>query len=151
MAGVIRKHPGLRLLAGVMVLAASMGPSARGAGAQQLAARSDHQQHDALARSGAKHADTMAAVDPSAGPTKSDVKPVRRATAKGPYYVDFRARTAATYGHAFVWYGKTSEKQVEVAGLAPAGDEVPYILGHLIFVPSETGASYGDLDEQYLT
>jgi hypothetical protein len=23
--------------------------------------------------------------------------------------------------------------------------------GHLIFVPSETGASYGDLDEQYLT
>lgn len=151
MAGVIRKHPGLRLLAGVMVLAASMGPSARGAGAQQLAARSDHQQQDALARSGAKHADTMAAVDPSAGPTKSDVKPVRRATAKGPYYVDFRARTAATYGHAFVWYGKTSEKQVEVAGLAPAGDEVPYILGHLIFVPSETGASYGDLDEQYLT
>ena len=33
----------------------------------------------------------------------------------------------------------------------PAGDEVPYILGHLTFVPSETGASYGDLDEQYLT
>jgi len=65
--------------------------------------------------------------------------------------VDFRARTAASYGHAFVWYGKTSEKQVEVAGLAPAGDEIPYLLGHLIFVPSETGASYGDLDEQYLT
>ena len=33
----------------------------------------------------------------------------------------------------------------------PAGDELPYILGHIIFVPSETGASYGDLDEQYLT
>ncbi len=93
----------------------------------------------------------MAAATPSAPSSTSDVKPARRATALGPYYVDFRARTAATYGHAFVWYGKTSEKQVEVAGLAPAGDEVPYILGHVIFVPSETGATYGDLDEQYLT
>jgi len=149
MARVIRKYPGLQLLAGVMVLAASMGLDARGSSAQQLAARSDHQ--DAPSRSGTKHADTMAAVNPTASSAKSDVKPVRRATAKGPYYVDFRARTAATYGHAFVWYGKTSEKAVEVAGLAPAGDELPYILGHIIFVPSETGASYGDLDEQYLT
>jgi hypothetical protein len=65
--------------------------------------------------------------------------------------VDFRARTAASYGHAFIWYGKTGQKQVEVAGLHPAGDTLPYILGHLMFVPSETGASYGDLDEQYLT
>jgi hypothetical protein len=65
--------------------------------------------------------------------------------------VDFRARTAASYGHAFVWFGKKSEKQVEVAGLHPAGDTLPYILGHLMWVPSETGASYGDLDEQYLT
>jgi hypothetical protein len=65
--------------------------------------------------------------------------------------VDFRARTAASYGHAFVWYGKTTDKEVEVAGLHPRGDMVPYILGHLIFVPAETGASYGDLDEQYLT
>jgi hypothetical protein len=65
--------------------------------------------------------------------------------------VDFRARTAASYGHAFVWYGKTTEKQVEVAGLHPKGDVLPYMLGHLTFVPSETGASYGDLDAQYLT
>jgi len=72
-------------------------------------------------------------------------------SAKGPYYVDFRARTAASWGHAFVWFGKTSEREVEVAGLTPAGDTVPYVLGHLIWVPSETGASYGDLDPQYLT
>jgi hypothetical protein len=72
-------------------------------------------------------------------------------SAKGPYYVDFRARTAASWGHAFVWYGKASERQVEVAGLTPAGDTLPYILGHLTFVPSETGASYGDLDPKYLT
>ena len=72
-------------------------------------------------------------------------------SAKGPYYVDFRARTAASWGHAFVWYGKTSERQVEVAGLTPAGDELAYVLGHVTLVPSETGASYGDLDPQYLT
>jgi hypothetical protein len=72
-------------------------------------------------------------------------------SAKGPYYVDFRARTAASWGHAFVWYGKTSERQVEVAGLTPAGETATYVLGHLTLVPSETGASYGDLDPQYLT
>jgi hypothetical protein len=72
-------------------------------------------------------------------------------SAKGPYYVDFRARTAASWGHAFVWFGKTSERAVEVAGLTPAGDTVPYVLGHLMWVPSETKASYGDLDPQYLT
>ena len=151
MAGVIRKYPGLELLAGAAMLAAFVGLGTGISSAQQLAARPDHQQQDALPKSATKHADSMAAVAPSAPPATSDGKPVRRATAKGPYYVDFRARTAATYGHAFIWYGKTSEKQVEVAGLAPAGDELPYILGHIIFVPSETGASYGDLDEQYLT
>ena len=73
------------------------------------------------------------------------------ASAKGPYYVDFRARTAASWGHAFVWFGKTSERKVEVAGLTPAGDTLSYVLGYLTWVPSETGASYGDLDPQYLT
>ena len=71
-------------------------------------------------------------------------------SAKGPYYVDFRARTAASWGHAFVWYGKTSERAVEVAGLTPAGDTTAYVLGHLMWVPSETTASYGDLDPEYL-
>ena len=69
-------------------------------------------------------------------------------SAKGPYYVDFRARTAASWGHAFVWFGKTSERAVEVAGLTPAGDDVPYVLGHLTWVPSETKASYGDLERR---
>jgi hypothetical protein len=75
----------------------------------------------------------------------------RNPEAKGPYYVDFRARTAASWGHAFVWYGKTSERAVEVAGLTPAGDTLAYMLGYFTFVPSETGASYGDLDPDYLT
>jgi hypothetical protein len=140
MLDVIWKNSGLQLFAGAAMLAASVGLGAGSSSAQQLAARADRQQQDVLPNLASKHAKTMAAVAPGA-----------RATAKGPYYVDFRARTAASYGHAFVWYGKTSEKQVEVAGLAPAGDTLPYVLGHIIFVPSETGASYGDLDEQYLT
>jgi len=96
-------------------------------------------------------ATAVAATDP-ATPEES-AKPAKKpqSAARGPYYVDFRARTAASYGHAFVWFGKTSEKKVDVAGLHPAGDEVPYVLGHLMWVPSETGASYGDLDPQYLT
>ena len=72
-------------------------------------------------------------------------------SAKGPYYVDFRARTAASWGHAFVWFGKTSQREVEVAGLTPAGDTLEYVLGYVTWVQSETGASYGDLDPEYLT
>lgn len=150
MVGMRRRYPGLELLAKAALLAAFVSLEPGVSSAQPLAARPDHQQRDALLDSATKHADSMAAATPASS-TTSDAKPIRRATALGPYYVDFRARTASTYGHAFVWYGKTSEKQVEVAGLAPAGDEVPYILGHIIFVPSETGATYGDLDEQYLT
>ena len=33
--------------------------------------------------------------------------------ARGLYYVDFRARTAASYGHAFVWYGRTDRRAVD--------------------------------------
>jgi hypothetical protein len=84
----------------------------------------------------------------------TSARPVRKpaaSSAKGPYYVDFRARTAASWGHAFVWYGKTSDRAVEVAGLTPKGDVNEYILGYITWVPSETGASYGDLDPEYLT
>ncbi len=74
----------------------------------------------------------------------------------GRYFVDFRSRTAATYGHAFLWYGRLNDQgkvgKIEVAGLHPATDSpIPYVLGHIIPVPAETGKSYGDLDEQYLT
>lgn len=74
----------------------------------------------------------------------------------GRYFVDFRARTAATYGHAFVWYGRLNAQGhvglVDVAGLHPASDSpIPYVIGHVFPVPSETGKSYGDLDEEYLT
>ena len=82
--------------------------------------------------------------------TPASVQP--QTASRGVYYVDFRARTAASYGHAFVWYGRADQKQIEVAGLHPASESVvPYIIGHLLPVPSETGKSYGDLDDDYLT
>src|SRR5438094_5617963 len=85
-----------------------------------------------------------------AAATRASVQP--EAQGRAIYYVDFRARTAASYGHAFIWYGKVGDRKIEVAGLHPASDSViPYIIGHVIPVPSETGKSYGDLDEQYLT
>src|SRR5499433_2487480 len=85
---------------------------------------------------------------PAATPTSAQPQTTGRAI----YYVDFRARTAASYGHAFVWYGRADQKQIEVAGLHPASESVvPYIIGHVLPVPSETGKSYGDLDDDYVT
>ena len=147
-----RKIPDLRSFAVVAVFAVTAGVGLESSSAQQLAARADdQQQQDTPAKRSLRPAGKMATAAPAVAYSPSDVKPVRRGRSKGPYYVDFRARTAATYGHAFIWYGKTGEKLVDVAGLHPAGDTLPYILGHLTWVPSETGASYGDLDEQYLT
>ena len=142
MARAIRRAPSRALfLVGTSLFAAYVGLGIGSSSAQQRVARNDPQNQQAPAAA------------PSDSTPAADAKPARRSSAavKGPYYVDFRARTAASYGHAFVWYGKTSERRVEVAGLHPKGDTLPYVLGHLMWVPSETGASYGDLDEQYLT
>jgi hypothetical protein len=130
------------------------GQLTQAASAQDLASRGSQLQAEQkqTARKPAATANALASVGSVGSLVGPEPKSVKKpSTAKGPYYVDFRARTAATYGHAFVWYGKTSEKAVEVAGLAPAGDVLPYVLGHLMWVPSETGATYGDLDVQYLT
>ncbi|MET0277300.1 MAG: hypothetical protein ABW198_03110 [Pseudorhodoplanes sp.] len=73
-----------------------------------------------------------------------------------PYFVEFRSRTAVSYGHTFVFYGRLGEgnsfASYKVAGLHPKGDDPSvYMQGMMVPVPSETGASWGDLDEQYLT
>lgn len=151
-----RRKLAQRFMMGISVLAASMVLGAAGSVAQQVAVQTDQPDSrpaDSRPQRSVNRSSAVAAVAPSAPASASVAKPARRpaVSGKGPYYVDFRARTAATYGHAFVWFGKTGEKQVEVAGLWPAGDELPYMLGHLTFVPSGTGASYGDLDVQYLT
>jgi len=80
-----------------------------------------------------------------------------------PYFVEFRSRAAATYGHMYVIYGQLNGRgeiiKSDIAGLHPAGDAndcdncsvITWTLGHLLFVPSETGASDGDLEEKYVT
>src|SRR6478752_6328235 len=102
----------------------------------------------ALAISAGLQIQPASAQDSSAAATAA--KP--QTASNGVYYVDFRARTAASYGHAFVWYGRSGQRQIEVAGLHPATESVvPYIIGHVLPVLAETGKSYGDLDEEYLT
>jgi hypothetical protein len=154
MTRVIWEKMGPRLVLGALVLTATVGLGTGRSVAQQVAATTD-QQDPTPHKPSAKRSVVAAVATSDAVSPSNEVKPVRRAqagvSAKGPYYVDFRARTAATYGHAFVWFGKTTDKKVEVAGLWPQGDEVPYMLGHLMWVPSGTGATYGDLDVQYLT
>ncbi len=81
----------------------------------------------------------------------------------GRYFIEFRSRNAASYGHMYVLYGRVNGAgqivKSEIAGLHPAGDAadcyncsvVPWTLGHLLFVPAETGPSDGDLEEKYVT
>ena len=70
------------------------------------------------------------------------------------YFIEFRSRYALSYGHSYVVFGRVNEAgemvAPEVAGLHPKSKSaVPYVLGHFVPVPSETGWSDGDLEEQY--
>ena len=70
------------------------------------------------------------------------------------YFIEFRSRYALSYGHTYVIFGRTNKAgavvEREVAGLAPATlDPTPYVLGHFVPVPAETGASDGDLEDEY--
>ena len=147
------KRSGFWLLAG-FALAVLLQCEIRSASANETNAGAVSERFASLIRDFQKRVVDANALVSSEAPVelKSAPQAIRNpGSAKGPYYVDFRARTAASWGHAFVWYGKTSERQVEVAGLTPAGDTLAYVVGHVTWVPSETGASYGDLDPEYLT
>ena len=88
--------------------------------------------------------------------------PSNRYTPGKPFFVEFRARNAASYGHMYVMYGEVNQRREvirsEVAGFFPAGDRrncencsvYNWTIGHVIPVPSEIGASDGDLEEQYV-
>jgi hypothetical protein len=78
------------------------------------------------------------------------------------FFVEFRARNAASYGHLYVMYGEVNDRheviRSEIAGFFPAGDSrdcencsaFNWTIGHVLPVPSEIGASDGDLEEQYV-
>jgi hypothetical protein len=71
------------------------------------------------------------------------------------YFIELRARAALTYGHTFAIYGRLGERgkiaSMQVVGLHPATESsVPWMIGHVVPVPSETGASDGDTEDQYV-
>jgi hypothetical protein len=72
------------------------------------------------------------------------------------YFIDLRSRSALSYGHTFSVYGQLDAhgKIVEstVAGLHPFTESsIPWMIGHLIPVPAETGVSDGDTEDVYIT
>jgi len=94
--------------------------------------------------------DRVALVAPSATAGTGAMK----APQHHPYFVEFRSRYALTYGHTYVVFGRVNGAgQVvsrEVAGLHPTSyAALPYMVGHFVPVPAETGWSDGDLEEQY--
>src|SRR3974390_1462221 len=50
-----------------------------------------------------------------------------------PYFIEFRARVAQSYGHTFVVHGRIGQKVTgnQVVGLHPATESaVPWMIGH---------------------
>ena len=101
---------------------------------------------------------TSAATPASAQAATPSAAPASGVASGRPYFIEFRARNAAQYGHTFVLYGPVGSKGT-IAGFHPAGDKpdcvncsaMSWIIGHFIPVPAETGASDGDNEpELYL-
>jgi hypothetical protein len=76
-----------------------------------------------------------------------------------PYFVEFRSRSALTYGHAFLVHGRlNAQGQVgqvtkeQVVGFHPFTDSsIPWSIGHVVPVPAEHGFSDGDIEDEYIT
>lgn len=92
----------------------------------------------------------FAQADPS---VRTAAKPAAARPVAKPFFVEFRARSALSYGHTFAVYGRVGQKigAEQVAGLHPFTESsIPWMIGHLVPVPSETGASDGDTEDQYI-
>jgi hypothetical protein len=127
----------------------------------------------AAAQPAAKPAYTTASVTAAPKPADTAAKPAAATAGKRqpkitdtanscainpakPYFVEFRARMAVSYGHAFVVFGRLTPggriERADVAGLHPAGDDPSsWLAGHIVPVKSETGPSLGDLEEKYVS
>ncbi len=90
----------------------------------------------------------------------------RIARQKKSHFIEFRARSALSYGHALVVFGKLDKNgkvpvdkkgvlipgTIEISGLHPASTStIPWSVGHVIPVPAETGPSDGDFEDNYVT
>jgi hypothetical protein len=128
-----------KLLKGLGALAIAMGLNLSGAQAQDA----DRFPASPLTMPG------LAAEKPAPIKISSD-KPGK---SRKPYFIEFRARSAHSYGHTFLVHGRTGQKITarDVIGLHPASESsVPWMIGHLVPVVSETGASDGDFEDEYV-
>jgi len=94
---------------------------------------------------------------PEAKATSANLTPSKPAAKR--YFVEFRSRSALSYGHTFLVHGKLNAKgqvgqvtKEQVAGLHPFSESsLPWMIGHLIPVIAEHGASDGDTEDEYMT
>jgi len=109
------------------------------------------------------HAQMLGQVSASASAySEAASRPTNNYSPSHRFFVEFRARNAASYGHMYVMYGEVNERheviRSEIAGFFPAGDSrtcencsvYNWTIGHVIPVSSEIGASDGDLEEQFV-
>ena len=158
----------LRLVVGLCALAISAGLEMSTARAQDIIAEeaSPVTTGSAVASAApAVSAPAPEATAPAAAPEVTTLRPVdvhpgnpaeTAPDPSRPYFIEFRARAAYNYGHAFVVHGKVGEPITKrsVVGLHPAGESpVPWMIGHIVPVPSETGWSDGDVgyNDKYIT
>ncbi len=91
------------------------------------------------------------------GGTRTGARGQRQeSTAGDKYYIEYRSRSALSYGHTFVSVGRLNRdgsiNSSEIAGLHPATESsIPWMIGHVLPVVSETGPSDGDTEEIYIT
>jgi hypothetical protein len=100
-------------------------------------------------------ANAQAAATPasvSTGDVAATPTPQAKPAAGGSYYIEFRSRYAASYGHTYAVHGQVGSKKSEVVGLHPATESpIPWMIGHIIPVISETGPSDGDVGDTYVS
>src|ERR1044071_8230132 len=105
-------------------LAAALTLAAPSAGAQGLSSEASASASDsASATATPKHAKRRAGQAWSV----NDEPYIGRGAPQWHYFVEFRARNAASYGHMYVMFGKVNDRheiiKSEVAGFFPAGDD----------------------------
>jgi hypothetical protein len=112
----------------------------------------------AHAQGGAAMPTRIAAPPTATGSTKpaQSISERKKPRTTDRYFIEFRSRYALSYGHTYATFGRLNARgdivESEVAGLHPAGDSpVPWMIGHVIPVPSETGPSDGDFEEKYVS
>jgi hypothetical protein len=157
MQSILKNAIRVGFVVGLYVVTASTAFEVASAGAQNARSANAAPSRATLAN---PHGDTLTSAPSGTAPASAhDGAPANDARSGKPYFIEFRARNAAQYGHTFVLYGRVGTKGT-IAGFHPAGDKpdcencsaLPWMIGHILPVPAETGASDGDNEpELYLT